>query len=61
MIRRLAVVFVLALGIAAIASSCTREDGLPDPPIQQLVPCDPSAPPDSPLACPALLDAGATH
>lgn len=58
MIRRIAVGFVLALCIASIAASCTREDGLPDPPIQQLVPCDPSAAPDSPLACPAALDAG---
>lgn len=31
---------------------CTREDGLPDPPVQQLVPCDPDAGPDDPLVCP---------
>jgi hypothetical protein len=59
MIRRIAVVFMLALSMAAIAASCSREDGLPDPPIQQLVPCDPSATPGSPLACPAVADAGA--
>jgi hypothetical protein len=58
MIYRITAVLALALCIAATAASCTREDGLPDPPIQQLVPCDPSAAPDSPLACPALLDAG---
>jgi hypothetical protein len=60
MIRRVAVVFLLALGIAAIGTSCTREDGLPDPPVRQLVPCDPSATPGSPLACPEPVDAGAT-
>lgn len=32
---------------------CTREDGLPDPPVQQLVPCDPDAGQDDPLVCPA--------
>jgi len=60
MIRRLAVVLVSALAIATIAANCTREDGPPDPPVQQLVPCDPSAAAASPLACPAGLDAGAT-
>ena len=60
MIRRIAVVLVLAFAIAAIAASCTREDGLPDPPVQQLVPCDPSAASDAPLACPVSPDAGGT-
>ena len=59
MIRQIAVVLGLALCIAAMGEGCTREDGLPDPPIQQLVHCDPSAAPDSPLACPATFDGGA--
>ena len=32
---------------------CTREDGLPDPPRQELVPCRADAADDDPLACPA--------
>jgi hypothetical protein len=41
------------------AAGCTREDGEPDPPIQQLVPCDHDAAPSSPLACPsAAVDGG---
>jgi hypothetical protein len=39
---------------------CGSDDGLPDPPLQMLVPCDPT--PDSPIACPpdaaAIVDAG---
>ncbi|HEY2747038.1 MAG TPA: hypothetical protein VGL86_20590 [Polyangia bacterium] len=60
MIRRFGVVLALALAVAAIAVGCTREDGLPDPPVQQLVPCDPAAASGSPLACPPTVDAGAT-
>jgi hypothetical protein len=40
----------LAAGLALV--SCTREDGLPDPPPQTLVPCDPDAGAGAPLACP---------
>ena len=58
MTLRIAIAVALAFCVAAITASCTREDGLPDPPVQQLVPCDPAAAPGSPLACPAPLDAG---
>jgi hypothetical protein len=37
---------------------CTREDGLPDPPPQQLLPCQPDAGSEEPLACPPPLDSG---
>ena len=36
---------------------CSHEDGLPDPPIQELVPCNPDAGDGDPLACPAAMDA----
>jgi hypothetical protein len=55
----------LALAVAALLAgafiSCAREDGLPDPEPQVLVPCDPRASDDDPLACPPGdpgLDAG---
>lgn len=54
----IAISIVLGLGLVA---TCAREDGEPDPPVQQLVPCHPDAGPGDPLACPtpdAGLDAG---
>jgi hypothetical protein len=52
---RLAILVVLA----ALAITCTREDGQPDPAPQVLVPCDPHAPDGDPLACPpGSIDAG---
>lgn len=42
----------LVVLLAVLGIHCDREDGLPDPPLQMLVPCDPSAAPDSPSACP---------
>ena len=57
--KPLALVLVAAVAIAALVT-CAREDGLPDPPLQSLVPCDPMAASDDPLACPpadAAIDA----
>ncbi|MBL9040933.1 MAG: hypothetical protein JNM83_05000 [Myxococcales bacterium] len=34
------------------AGSCSRETGLPDPPLRTLVPCVADAAADDPLACP---------
>lgn len=51
--------FVWLPGLALVllaAIACAREDGVPDPKPQTLVPCDPSAADDDPLACPP--DAG---
>ncbi len=45
-------VAIVLVAAAALAWSCNREDGEPDPPVQMLVPCDPSAPADDPSACP---------
>jgi hypothetical protein len=39
---------------AAILFACSRDDGFPDPPVQVLVPCNPDASADDPLACPPL-------
>ena len=56
---------LLGLGLCALLAygvvSCTREDGLPDPPLRTLVACDPDAGADSPLACPqsSVPDGGA--
>jgi hypothetical protein len=56
--------FYLVVGLAVVTalglSGCSREDGLPDPPLQMLVPCDPT--PGSPIECPDLaviVDGGA--
>jgi hypothetical protein len=49
---------ILPLFAALSLSGCTREDGLPDPPARQLVPCQPDAGAGGPLACPP--DASAT-
>lgn len=38
--------------------ACQREDGLPDPPPRELVPCVPDAGAGDPLSCPPLEDAG---
>ncbi len=46
--------FILALCLACGALYCDREDGLPDPPVRALVPCDPKAPPGDSTACPDL-------
>ena len=47
----------LAVGLVAGGLVfCTREDGLPDPPPQQLVPCHPDGGSDDPLACPPAPD-----
>ncbi|HUJ59121.1 MAG TPA: hypothetical protein VLX92_11535 [Kofleriaceae bacterium] len=48
---------LLALVLAALVATCTREDGEPDPPVRQLVPCNPDAGAGDPLACPPI-DAG---
>lgn len=47
---------LLALTYALVA--CQREDGLPDPPLRTLVPCDADAGADEPLVCPPPEDAG---
>jgi hypothetical protein len=56
--KHLALLFVLAAAIAALVT-CARDDGQPDPPLQTLVPCDPSGAAGDPLACPpdAAVDA----
>lgn len=57
---RLALVLVTLLFACGLLY-CTREDGLPDPPAQQLVPCDPDAGQSDPLACPiAPVDSDAS-
>ncbi|NVB79364.1 MAG: hypothetical protein HOV81_13300 [Kofleriaceae bacterium] len=56
-----ALVWLAGLALVALAAfACTREDYEPDPKPQTLVPCDPSAAEDDPLACPpdAAVDAG---
>jgi len=52
--RSLFAALLLTLLVVYAASSCQREDGLPDPPLRTLVPCNPDAGEDDPLACPAL-------
>lgn len=52
---RLAIVLCTML-LGASLLFCTREDGLPDPPLRQLVPCVPDAGSDSPLSCPPRPD-----
>lgn len=47
-----ALALTLTIFIAYALSSCTREDGLPDPPLRTLTPCVPDAGEDDPLACP---------
>lgn len=42
----------MAILLAYALTACTREDGLPDPPVRALVPCVPDAGEDDPLACP---------
>lgn len=37
---------------ASSLTVCSRENGLPDPPVQELVPCVPDAGADDPLVCP---------
>jgi len=44
---------LLACGASTLVV-CSREDGRPNPPLQELVPCDPEAGADEPLACPAF-------
>ena len=44
-------VFLMALVLSGGLLFCTREDGLPDPPVQGLVPCNTDGGPDDPLAC----------
>ena len=48
--------YLCALLLVGGLGFCTREDGLPDPPLQQLVPCNPDAGADDPLACPPTSD-----
>lgn len=48
---RVVLVMTLLLLVCGLGF-CTREDGLPDPPAQQLVPCDRDAGADDPLVCP---------
>ena len=50
-------VLCLAIAAAVLGITCAREDGEPDPPVQVLVPCDPTAMPGDPLACPPPPDA----
>jgi hypothetical protein len=50
--RRLFAIAVYAVAAAVALATCTREDGTPDPPVQQLVPCHPDAGAGDPLACP---------
>ena len=55
--RSTLVTWLAGLAIAALAVvACAREDYEPDPATQTLVPCDPGAAEDDPLACPP--DAG---
>ncbi len=49
--NRLAIIVFMAL-LGSVLLFCTREDGLPDAPLRQLVPCDRDAGSDDPLACP---------
>jgi hypothetical protein len=51
---------VIALASLIALATCARENGLPEPEPQVLVPCDPDASEDDPLACPpdAGVDAG---
>ncbi len=56
---------LLLIGVALYGLvSCSRETGLPDPPLRGLVPCVADAGPDDPLACPdpaeSAPDLGAT-
>lgn len=52
---------ILTVLLACGLLYCTREDGLPDPPLQELVPCDPDAGASDPLTCPAApADAAAS-
>ena len=53
-----ALLALLALALVAVLATCARDDGEPDPPTQQLVPCHHDAGPDDALACPPP-DAGA--
>lgn len=50
---------LVSLGALGLCG-CGSDDGLPDPPVRMLVPCDPT--PGSPIACPpdasAIVDAG---
>lgn len=58
--KEVALVLVSILALSALVT-CVRDDGQPDPAPQELVPCDPSAGSDDPLACPPVdagLDAG---
>jgi hypothetical protein len=49
----------LAILVALVSSAtCARESGEPEPEPQVLVPCDPQAADDDPLACPPAPDAG---
>jgi hypothetical protein len=45
--------------VVVVHAACARtfEDGSPDPPVRQLVPCDPDVGPSAPLACPSGRDA----
>lgn len=61
---RLLGICLLAVGLYGIGA-CTREDGLPNPPVRALVPCERDAAAEDPLACPesettdaAVVDAG---
>ena len=56
--KPVALLLVLGLAIATLVT-CARDDGEPDPPLQTLVPCDPTAAVGDPLACPpdAAVDA----
>ncbi len=45
----------MMLMLMLAAGTCSREDGLPDPPLQVLVPCDLAAAAGDPRACPDLV------
>jgi hypothetical protein len=49
---------LVMLALLVSVATCNQEDGEPDPPVRELVPCHPDAGSDDPLACPPPVDAG---
>ncbi len=48
---RLLGICLLSMTLYGIGA-CTREDGIPNPPVRALIPCVVDAAPEDPLACP---------